>query len=158
MSRHRIADLQLRGSTSPLPVRVYWPGQAASQPVPVLVFCIVGAGVGAQAEQTCRSLSEDAGLLVLAVSCLAGARDGMTALEWAAEHAGELGADPGRLLVAGQGAGGAVATAVAAQARAARWPEVMLATGRNDADLSEAVRRSLASSAINIGGQRRPPQ
>jgi poly(3-hydroxybutyrate) depolymerase len=157
MSRPRIADLQLRGNTSALPVRVYWPGQAASHPVPLLVFCIVGTGAGPQAEAMCRRLSEDPGLLVLAVSCPAGAQDGTTVLEWAAEHATELGADPCRLLVAGQSAGGAVATAVARQARAARWPEVMLATGRNDADLSEAVRRSLASSAMNIGGLHSPP-
>jgi acetyl esterase len=129
MSRNRIADLRLRGSTSPLPVRVYWPGQVASQPVPLLVFCTVGAGAGAQ--ETCRGLSQDRGLLVLAVSCPAGAQDAMTVLEWAAEHAAELGADPGRLLVAGQGAGSAVATEVAAQARAAGWPEVALsAAGR----------------------------
>jgi acetyl esterase len=152
MSRHRIADLQLRGSTSPLPVRVYWPGQAASQPVPLLVFCIVGAGAGAQAEQTCRRLSEDCGLLVLGVRCLAGVHDGMTVLEWAAEHAAELGADPARLLVAGQGAGGAVATAVTSQARAAGWPEVAPAAGP---DLSEAVRRILARAASNSGGQDR---
>ena len=136
----RIANLQLRGSTSPLPVRVYWPSQEASQRVPLLVFCMVGAG----AEASCRGLSEGLGLLVLAVSCLAGAQNGTTALEWAAEHAEELGADPGRLLVAGQGAGSAVAAAVASQARAAGWPVVMLAAGRSDADLSEAVRQSLA--------------
>jgi alpha/beta hydrolase fold len=69
------------------------------------VFCIVGAGAGPQAEATCPGLSEDPGLVVLAVSCLAGAQDGTTVLEWAAEHAAQLGADPGRLLVAGQGAG-----------------------------------------------------
>jgi alpha/beta hydrolase fold len=135
MSRHRIADLQLRGSTSPLPVRVYWPGQAVSRPVPLLVFCIVGAGAGA--EESCLSLSEDHGLLVLAVRCGAGAHDGMTVLEWAAEHSAELGADPGRLLVAGTGAGGAVAAAVRSQARAAGWPAVALAAGP---DLPEAVR------------------
>ena len=146
MSPHRIADLQLRGSTSPLPVRVYWPGQSA-RPVPVLVLCIVGAGAGAQAEATCRRLSEDVGLLVLAVSCVAGAQDGTSVLEWAAEHAAELGADPGRLLVAGPGAGGAVAAAVAAHARTAGWPDVVLATGRDDADLSEAVRRSLSAGS-----------
>ena len=146
MDRNRIADLQLRGSTSPLPVRVYWPAQAASQPVPVLVFCRVGAGAGPHAEATCRSFSEDLGLLVLSVSCLAGAPDGTTVLEWAAEHAAELGADSGRLLVAGQGAGGgAVAAAVASQARAAGWPDVMLACAQNDADLPEAVRRSLSA-------------
>jgi acetyl esterase len=152
MSRHRIADLQLRGSTSPLPVRVYWPGQAASQPVPVLVFCIVGAGAGAQAEQTCRRLSEECGLLVLGVRCLAGAHDGMTVLEWAAEHAAELGADPARLLVAGQGAGGVVATAVISQARAAGWPEAAPAAGPG---LSETVRQILARAASNSGGQDR---
>jgi acetyl esterase/lipase len=96
-------------------------------------------------EATCRSVSEDPGLLVLAVSCLAGALDGTTVLEWAAEHAAELGADSGRLLVAGQGAGGAIAAAVASQARAAGWPDVMLACAQNDADLPEAVRRSLAA-------------
>jgi acetyl esterase len=146
MSRNRIADLQLRGSTSPLPVRVYWPGQAASQPVPLLVFCMVGAGAGPETEAMCRNLSENPGVLVLAVSCLAGAQDGMTALEWASEHAADLGADSGRLLVAGPGAGGAVAAAVASQARRAGWPAVTLATGRGDADLSDAVRRSLSAA------------
>jgi acetyl esterase len=155
MSRSRIADLQLRGSTSPLPVRVYWPGQTA-RPVPLLVFCIVGAGAGphaetshaetSHAEATCRGLSEDPGLVVLAVPCLAGARDGTTVLEWAAEHAAELGADPGRLLVAGRGAGSAVAAAVVSRARAAGWPAVMLATGQSDADLANAVRRSLPAA------------
>lgn len=146
VSRNRIADLQLRGNTTPLPVRVYWPGQTASRPGPLLVFCTVGAGAGARAEATCRSLSEDPGLVVLAVSCLTGAQDGTTVLEWAAEHAHELGADPGRLIVGGQGAGGAVAAAVASQARAARWPAVLLATGRSDADLAESVRRSLSAA------------
>ena len=145
MSRHRIADLQLRGSTSPLPVRVYWPGQVAPQPVPLLVFCVVGAGAEAQAEATCRSLSQDPGVVVLAVSCLTGPRDGMAVLGWAAEHAAELGGDPGRLLVAGEGAGSSVAAAVASQARAAEWPAVMLAAGRDDGDLPEAVRRSLSA-------------
>ena len=141
MPRNRIADLQLRGNTSPLPVRVYWPAQAMSQPVPVLVFCMVGAG----AEESCRGLSEDGGLIVLAVSCgPADSGPGTQVLEWAAEHAAELGGDPGRLLVGGQGAGSAAAAAVASQARAAGWPAVMLATGQSDADLADAVRRSLS--------------
>jgi acetyl esterase len=156
MSRTRIADLQLRGNTSPLPVRVYWPGQVASQPGPLLVFCMAGTGAGSRAAATCRSLSEDHGLVVLAVSCPTGTQDGTTVLEWAAEHAAELGADPGRLLVGGQGTGGAVAAAVASQARAAGWPAVMLAIGRSDADLSEAVRRSLSTPAMNIRGPHRP--
>ena len=160
MSRNRIADLQLRGSTSALPVRVYWPGQVTSQPAPLLVFCIVGAGADAWssgfgvpgADASCRGLSEDHGLVVLAVPCLTGAQDGTTVLEWAAEHAAELGADPGRLLVAGQGTGGAIAAAVASQARAAGWPAVALAAGP---DLSEAIRRILARAMSKSAGQDR---
>ena len=124
MYRNRIADLQLRGNTSPLPVRVYWPGRPVTCPVPLLVFCSVGAGAGSGAEATCQRLSQDAGLVVLSVCCVAGARDGTAVLEWAAEHAAELDADPGRLLVAGEGAGDAVAAAVAAEALAAGWPLV----------------------------------
>lgn len=154
MSRHRIADLQLRGSTSPLPVRVYWPGQEASQPVPLLVFCMAGAGAGAGAgaEETCRNLSADHGLLVLAVPGTASTHDEMTVLEWAAEHAAELGADPRRLLVAGIGAGGGAAAAVESQARAAGWPAVALAAGP---DLSGTVRRILSRAVSNSGGQDR---
>ena len=132
--------MQLRGNTSPAPVRVYWPSQPASHQVPLLVFCMVGAG----AEVSCQSLSEDLGLLVLAVSCPTGAQNGTTALEWAAEHAAELGGDPGRLLVAGQDAGSAIAAAVASQARAAGWPAVTLAAGRNDAELFGAVQKFTA--------------
>ena len=150
MSRDRIADLQLRGNTSPLPVRVYWPGQHAPRPVPLLVFCVAGAGAGA--EETCRNLSEDHGLLVLAVCRPAGVHDGMAVLEWAAEHAAELGADPDRLLVAGIGAEGGAAAAVESQARAAGWPAVALAAGP---DLSEAVRRILARAMSKSADQDR---
>jgi acetyl esterase len=151
MSRYRIADLQLRGNTSPLPVRVCWPGQQTSRPVPLLVFCSVGAGAGSATEAACRRLSEDAGVVVLSVPCAAGPRDGTNVLEWAAEHAAELGADPGRLLVAGQGAGGAIAAAVAAEAHARAWPAVVLATGPDDAGLSAAVRRALSAAERGSG-------
>ncbi len=146
MSANRIADLQLRGSTSPLPVRVYWPARRGPRPGPLLVFCMVGAGADTRAEATCQSLSADLGVVVLAVSCVTDAQDGTTVLEWAAEHAAELGGDPGRLLVAGQGPGSLIATAVAAQAQAARWPAVTLVTGHSGTGLSEAVRHSLSAA------------
>ena len=132
MHRNRIADLQLRGNTSPLPVRVYWPGRPVTRPVPLLVFCRVGAGAAAVAEAdcgaeaTCQRLSQGAGLVVLSVCCASGVPDGTAVLEWAAEHAAELGADPGRLLIAGEGA---VAAAVAAEALAAGWPSVTYVSG-----------------------------
>ena len=134
MPRNRIAALQLRGSTSPLPVRVYWPSQEASQSGPLLVFCMAGAGAGAWSggfgvpgtEASCRGLSQNPGLTVLSVGCdRADPGPGAQVLEWAAEHAAELGADPGRLLVGGQGAGGTAAAALALDARAQGWPPVM---------------------------------
>src|SRR5580700_8698145 len=55
-------------------------------------WCSAWAGpVGPGTEGSCRGLSEDHGLVVLAVACLTGAQDGTTVLAWAAEHAAELG-------------------------------------------------------------------
>ena len=114
--------MQLRGNTSPVPVRVYWPGQSAPHRVPLLVFCVVGAG----ADAACQVLSEHAGLLVLSVRCdPADPSDGMNVLAWAADHAAELGGDPARLLIGGEGAGAAAAAAVAREAQARRWPRVV---------------------------------
>ena len=48
-----------------------------------------------------------------------------TALQWAADHADELHADPGRLLVGGEGTGAWLAAAVALEARDDGWPSVV---------------------------------
>jgi acetyl esterase len=73
-----------------------------------------------------------AGLAVLSVPCPAGpevpvevaVRDAVTALEWAADHAAELDADPARLLVAGEGLGAGLAVAVSLHARDQGWPVI----------------------------------
>ena len=49
--------------------------------------------------------------------------DATAAVEWAADHAAELDADPGRLLVGGEGTGAWLATAVALEARDDRLAE-----------------------------------
>ena len=46
------------------------------------------------------------------------------ALVWAADHGGELGADPGRLVVVGRGAGAAAAAVLALRARDRGWPRI----------------------------------
>ncbi len=46
-------------------------------------------------------------------------------MQWAADHADELHADPGRLLVGGEGPGAWLAAAVALEARDDGWPSVV---------------------------------
>jgi alpha/beta hydrolase fold len=48
----------------------------------------------------------------------------IAALEWSADHARELGADPGRLVIAGLEVGGARAAWLALTVRDNRWPAV----------------------------------
>jgi hypothetical protein len=107
------ADLQLRG----LRARVLWPATRCSAPA-LLVFLTPGSGDG-----FCRGLCSRAGVVLLAAAPPA-LRDALRAIEWAADHAAELDADPKRILVAGEGAGGALAAAAALHARDRRWPAI----------------------------------
>ncbi len=132
---HRVAEMHLRGVAGPLRARVYWPAPAtpgATAPA-LLVFFHAGGfvpGSVRSADALCRGLCARTGVVVLSASYRptpgnpypAAFHDAATAMEWAADHAGELDADPGRLLVAGEGAGGNLAAAVALRARDHRWP------------------------------------
>jgi acetyl esterase/lipase len=151
--RNRIADMQLRGNTRPLPVRVYWPGQPTPDPAPLLVFCIAGTG----AETSCRTLSSAAGLVVLSVDDSAsgpaggpagGPHDGTIVLEWAGEHAAELSADPRRLLVAGEDAGAAVAATVALEICEQGWPLLTRQVLINPGPISGPVVAGIAPATI----------
>jgi hypothetical protein len=118
----RVAELQLRGSAGPLPARVSWPVLSpGGGPPAMLVFHPADAG-GEDVDALCRALCAQAGLVVLWTVRPAALGDAATALEWAADHAAELDADPGRLLVGGQGAGASLAAAAALRARDERWP------------------------------------
>ena len=121
MPTNRMAELQLRGRAGTLQGRVYWPGPSLARQARLLVFW-TAAGDGTW----CRELSASAGLVVLAVTCgrpyPADLDDAVTTAEWAAENTARLGADTGQLLVGGAGPGGALAAAVALNARAGGWP------------------------------------
>jgi dienelactone hydrolase len=110
--------VRLRGPAGQLRARVYWPapaGRAAAAPA-LLVF------LGDDA--TGRRLCVTAGLVVLAAD-LTAAPPAIAVVSWAADHAAELEADPGRLLVGGEGAGGALAAEVARHARDQGWPPII---------------------------------
>jgi acetyl esterase/lipase len=124
----RSAELRLRGRAGALNARVHWP--APAEPAPALmVFFPDPARAG---DTLARELARLAGVVVICADVRPAAfdvavtafDDAAAVLGWAADHAGELDADPDRLLVAGDGAGAALAAAVTLHARDQWWPAI----------------------------------
>jgi hypothetical protein len=108
----READLSLRTADDFARPRVIWPPDPEDGS-PIALFLGERPSVFEMAE----ALSVEGGMVVLALQTTS--LDVATmALEWAGDHAASLGADPGRLFVAG---GGLAATA-ALHARDEGWP------------------------------------
>jgi acetyl esterase/lipase len=128
----RVADLKLRGPAGSTPVRVRWPNSARAESAPPLVLLLPDAGVGGGVDPADEELGRDlcarVGAVVLCTPWAPqrpGALDrAEAALAWAADHGSELGADPGRLVVAGRGAGAAGAAALALRSRDCGWPRI----------------------------------
>jgi alpha/beta hydrolase fold len=120
----RDADLSLRERNGIVRVRVNWPTPDCPKPAPVLVFLSGDDTLAEAVDARCRELSADHCLVVLSVRT-AGLDTATTALEWAADHATQLEADPGAVLVGGIGEGADLAARVAASARANGWPELI---------------------------------
>lgn len=123
----RVAGVQLRGRRGRLPARAYWPSHPRPGPAPALLVLFTGVAEPAGldvVDRLCRGLCAGAGLQVLSVSDRE-PRDATAATHWAADHAADLGAEPGRLLVGGVGAGARAAAAVAREARDEGWPAVV---------------------------------
>ena len=132
----RVADLRLRGAGGTVLVRVRWPRSARDQDLPPVAVFFPDAGaatrVPEQDDRLCRELCSDAGMVVLCVPWItqqAGPpcsplERAALALEWSADHADELGADPAQLVVAGRGAGAGAAAALAHRAEDRGWPHI----------------------------------
>jgi hypothetical protein len=107
------ADLHLRGGVR---ARVAWPPSTAPERPPLLVLV--------RGENADTDLGRELAARVPAVVLSVAAGAAREALEWGADHAAELGAAPGRIVLAGPHRG---ATAIAALAREARdrgWPAI----------------------------------
>jgi len=130
MTVQRGADLRLRSSTGPTRTQVWWPVLSEPGEADGLLLFLVDSRLGEHSVGWLRELASRARIVIVAAPC-ATDRDGVvcwsvpdatTALEWAADNAGQLEADPARLLIGGNGLGADLATAVAAHAAAAGWP------------------------------------
>jgi acetyl esterase len=124
---HEVANLTFQGPGGELALRLYRP--VAERPLPVLLYFFGGGwvlGTIDTADGVSRSLANSSGALVAVVGYRlapehpfpAAVDDCYAAVRWVAEHADEIGADPDRLAVGGDSAGGNLAAAVALRARA----------------------------------------
>lgn len=110
------------GPAGPVAVRIYTP--AGQGPFPLVVYIHGGGFVLCSLdthEGICRNLASDAGAVVVSVDYRMGPEhpwpaavlDCVAAVRWAAGEAPSLGADAGRLVVAGDSAGGNLAAVAA---------------------------------------------
>jgi acetyl esterase len=147
-------DRTIPGPAGAISVRVYTP-QAESPPV--LVYFHGGGWVLGSSRThhgVTATLAQDVGAVVISVDYRlapehpfpAALEDAWAAVQWAAEHAEELGARPGALAVAGDSAGGNLAAIVARKARDSGLPLALqiLIYPVTDADLESASYRECA--------------
>ena len=118
-------DLEVGGADGPIPARLYTPAEAPSG----LVVYFHGGGFVIGDLDThdghCRRLAHYSGQRVMAVDYRlapehpfpAGHDDALAATRWAFDHAAALGADPARIGVGGDSAGGNLAASVALDLR-----------------------------------------
>lgn len=110
------------------PIRIYTPEGAGSGPLPVIVYYHGGGWVIADIdtyEASAMALAKKANAIVASVEYRhapenkfpAAHEDSFAAYKWVLANAGQFGADPARVAVAGESAGGNLAANVAIMAR-----------------------------------------
>jgi acetyl esterase len=123
---HDIADRMIRLPESEIPIRIYTP--EGEGPFPVIVFFHGGGFVSGSIQShdpVCRSICIASESMVVSVDYRlapehpfpAASNDCFAAAKWIYDHAEELKADKTRLSVAGDSAGGNLATVVALMAK-----------------------------------------
>ena len=123
----RVEEIEVAGGASPLAARHYVP-DGLRDAMPLLVFFHGGGWVLGDLDThdgVCRLLASSAGVAVLSVAYRlapedpfpAAVDDAFAAFDWTVANAGSLGADPARIAIGGDSAGGNLAAAVCILAR-----------------------------------------
>jgi acetyl esterase len=162
----KVEDRRIPGPAGEIAVRIYTP--AGNGPFPVLVFYHGGGWVIGDLDShdaTCRSLTNQAGCVTVAVDYRlapeskfpAAVDDAYAATRWVANHAAELNADPRRLAVGGDSAGGNLAAVVSILARDRREPAIsfqLLIYPATDAALDTHSHRTFTDYFLTAGAVR----
>ncbi|MFC4048174.1 alpha/beta hydrolase [Actinomadura syzygii] len=130
-----VADTVIPGPAGDLPVRVYTP--AGEGPFPAFVWYHGGGwtiGGLDENEYSCRAVCAAAETVVVSVDYRlapenpfpAAAEDAYAAVAWISAHGAEIGADPARIAVGGESAGGNLAAVTALKARDLGGPRLAL--------------------------------
>jgi acetyl esterase len=120
-----LRDLQVDGAEGPLPARLYIPtSRTGHEPAPTMLFIHGGGWMYGDLEShdpACRFLAERSGVQILAIDYRlapehpfpAATEDCQAAYRWLVDHAADVNADPTRLAVGGDSAGGALSLSTA---------------------------------------------
>ena len=130
-----VREEEAPGPAGPLSVRIYEPDGAGKGPLPILVYYHGGGWIRGDLDthdDVCRYLCHHAGCLVASVDYRlapehrfpAALEDCDAATRWVAANARRLGADPARLAIGGDSAGGNIACGVTLLARERGGPAI----------------------------------
>ncbi len=128
----RVEDTDVPLSENQTPIRLYYPADVEEETPPIIVYCHGGSFIAGSIEShdhVARLLSQSCGAVVASVGYrlapenpYPAALDDVTeALEWIVDKAGALGADPTRIGLVGDGAGGTLAAGTAVRRRRANY-------------------------------------
>jgi acetyl esterase len=131
----KIENVVAKTPTGDVPIRIYSPIAAGSEPLPVLVYFHGGGwviGNVASHDGLCRMFANEGGFRVASVEYRlspenkfpAAVDDSYGAVAWIEEHASEIGIDPNRMAVGGDSAGGNLAAVVTQIAKAKNHPKL----------------------------------
>ena len=156
-----LRDLTVDGAAGPIDARLYIPtSRLGADPVPTMLFIHGGGHALGDLEShdgACRHLAEQSGVQVLAIDYRkppehpfpAAVEDCFSAYQWLVKNADAVNADPERLAVGGDSAGGNLAAATAIQAAEAGLP---LAFQLLIYPVTDLVNRSRSRELFDGGG------